>query len=105
MSRVAVMGSGSWGTAFAMILADAGGDVVMWSRDADLARRHCERRADRDFDIAAAAGTTEHGIAAADDEDVGIHGRGLRAYVGGHVRVLVSGGAFAASPGCQTLSR
>ena len=39
MSRVAVMGSGSWGTAFAMILADAGGDVVMWSRDADLARQ------------------------------------------------------------------
>jgi len=39
MSRVAVMGSGSWGTAFAMILADAGGDVVMWSRDADVARQ------------------------------------------------------------------
>ncbi len=39
MSRVAVMGSGSWGTAFAMVLADAGGDVVMWSRDADLARQ------------------------------------------------------------------
>ena len=39
MSRVAVMGSGSWGTAFAMILADAGGDVVMWSRDADIARQ------------------------------------------------------------------
>lgn len=33
MSRTAVMGSGSWGTAFAMILADAGGDVVVWSRD------------------------------------------------------------------------
>lgn len=39
MSRVAVMGSGSWGTAFAMILADAGGDVVMWSRDEELARQ------------------------------------------------------------------
>ena len=39
MSRVAVMGSGSWGTAFAMILADAGGDVVMWSRDADIVRQ------------------------------------------------------------------
>lgn len=38
MSRVAVMGSGSWGTAFAMILADAGGDVVMWSRDPEAAR-------------------------------------------------------------------
>jgi glycerol-3-phosphate dehydrogenase (NAD(P)+) len=39
MSRVAVMGAGSWGTAFAMILADAGGDVVMWSRDADIVRQ------------------------------------------------------------------
>ena len=39
MTRVAVMGSGSWGTAFAMVLADAGGDVVMWSRDEDVARQ------------------------------------------------------------------
>ncbi|MFM7211104.1 MAG: NAD(P)H-dependent glycerol-3-phosphate dehydrogenase [Actinomycetota bacterium] len=38
MSRAAVMGSGSWGTAFAMILADAGGDVVVWSRDESTAR-------------------------------------------------------------------
>ena len=39
MTRVAVMGSGSWGTAFAMILADAGGDVVLWGRDEALARQ------------------------------------------------------------------
>lgn len=39
MSRVAVMGSGSWGTAFAMILADAGSEVVVWSRDGDVARQ------------------------------------------------------------------
>lgn len=38
MTRVAVMGSGSWGTAFAMVLADAGGDVVLWSREASVAR-------------------------------------------------------------------
>lgn len=37
MSRVAVMGSGSWGTAFAMILADAGGEVTLWSRDPNTA--------------------------------------------------------------------
>jgi glycerol-3-phosphate dehydrogenase (NAD(P)+) len=35
--RIAVMGSGSWGTAFAMVLADADNDVVMWSRHAHLA--------------------------------------------------------------------
>ena len=27
MSRVAIMGSGSWGTAFSMVLADAGSQV------------------------------------------------------------------------------
>ena len=31
--RAAVMGSGSWGTAFAMVLADAGADVTVWGRD------------------------------------------------------------------------
>ncbi len=35
--RVAVMGSGSWGTAFAMVLADAGNEVVVWGRDPELA--------------------------------------------------------------------
>lgn len=32
MTRVAVLGNGSWGTAFSMVLADAGGDVVLWGR-------------------------------------------------------------------------
>lgn len=36
MTRVAMMGSGSWGTAFAMVLADAGSDVVVWGRDTDV---------------------------------------------------------------------
>jgi glycerol-3-phosphate dehydrogenase (NAD(P)+) len=35
--RIAVMGSGSWGTAYAMVLADAGNDVMLWGRHADLA--------------------------------------------------------------------
>jgi len=34
--RVAVMGTGSWGTAFAMVLSDAGHDVVVWGRDPEL---------------------------------------------------------------------
>ncbi|MFC7220925.1 NAD(P)H-dependent glycerol-3-phosphate dehydrogenase [Streptomyces polyrhachis] len=32
MTRVAVFGTGSWGTAFSMVLADAGCEVVMWGR-------------------------------------------------------------------------
>lgn len=35
--RVAVMGMGSWGTAFGMVLADAGNDVALWGRNDELA--------------------------------------------------------------------
>ncbi|WP_375426436.1 NAD(P)H-dependent glycerol-3-phosphate dehydrogenase [uncultured Friedmanniella sp.] len=37
MSRVAVMGAGSWGTAFALVLSDAGNDVTLWARRPELA--------------------------------------------------------------------
>jgi glycerol-3-phosphate dehydrogenase (NAD(P)+) len=36
MTRVAVLGAGSWGSAFSMVLADAGNDVVLWGRRAEL---------------------------------------------------------------------
>ncbi len=36
MARVAVMGAGSWGTGFGMVLCDAGGDVVMWAREPEV---------------------------------------------------------------------
>jgi glycerol-3-phosphate dehydrogenase (NAD(P)+) len=36
--RVAVLGSGSWGTALASVLADIGHDVLLWARDVELAR-------------------------------------------------------------------
>jgi glycerol-3-phosphate dehydrogenase (NAD(P)+) len=35
--RVAVMGAGSWGSVFSMILADAGCDVSLWARGAAIA--------------------------------------------------------------------
>jgi glycerol-3-phosphate dehydrogenase (NAD(P)+) len=35
--RVAVMGAGSWGTAFAKLCADAGRDVVIWARREEVA--------------------------------------------------------------------
>jgi glycerol-3-phosphate dehydrogenase (NAD(P)+) len=41
--RIAVMGSGSWGTAFGMVLADAGNDVVLWGRDAGIAEAIASR--------------------------------------------------------------
>jgi glycerol-3-phosphate dehydrogenase (NAD(P)+) len=35
--RVTVMGSGSWGTAFALVLADAANEVTLWARRPELA--------------------------------------------------------------------
>jgi glycerol-3-phosphate dehydrogenase (NAD(P)+) len=37
--RAAVLGAGSWGTTFAKVLADAGGEVVLWARRQELADR------------------------------------------------------------------
>ncbi|MPZ88488.1 MAG: NAD(P)H-dependent glycerol-3-phosphate dehydrogenase [Nitriliruptorales bacterium] len=37
MGRVAVMGAGSWGTAFSVLCADAGEDVVLWARRDEVA--------------------------------------------------------------------
>jgi glycerol-3-phosphate dehydrogenase (NAD(P)+) len=36
MAKIAVIGAGSWGTTFAKILADAGNDVTIWARRADI---------------------------------------------------------------------
>jgi glycerol-3-phosphate dehydrogenase (NAD(P)+) len=33
MTRAAVMGTGSWGTAYGMVMADAGTEVVLWGKD------------------------------------------------------------------------
>jgi glycerol-3-phosphate dehydrogenase (NAD(P)+) len=44
-ATVAVMGAGSWGTAFSMILGDAGKDVRLWARRPELADKiNSERR-------------------------------------------------------------
>jgi len=37
MTKVAMMGGGSWGTAFATVLADAGSQVTLWTRSAEIA--------------------------------------------------------------------
>ena len=36
MTKVAVFGAGSWGTAFSIVLADAGNDVTIWARREDV---------------------------------------------------------------------
>src|SRR2546423_8243774 len=43
MTRAAVLGAGSWGTAFSTVLVDAGCDVTMWARRHDIAASIDER--------------------------------------------------------------
>ncbi|AGT92129.1 NAD(P)H-dependent glycerol-3-phosphate dehydrogenase [Rhodococcus erythropolis] len=39
MSKAAVLGAGSWGTALAKVMAEAGTDVTMWARREEVAKR------------------------------------------------------------------
>ncbi len=47
--RAAVMGAGAWGTALSKVLADAGGDVVLWSRRPELAAEINAKRTNADY--------------------------------------------------------
>ncbi|MEV0280589.1 NAD(P)H-dependent glycerol-3-phosphate dehydrogenase [Streptomyces sp. NPDC050610] len=49
MTRCAVYGTGSWGTAFAMVLADAGCEVTMWARRADVVEAVNTGRSNPDY--------------------------------------------------------
>jgi glycerol-3-phosphate dehydrogenase (NAD(P)+) len=47
--RVAVLGAGSWGTAFAKVMADAGRDVRLWARRPEVAAAVNQRHANPDY--------------------------------------------------------
>jgi glycerol-3-phosphate dehydrogenase (NAD(P)+) len=49
MSRVAVFGAGSWGTAFSLVLADAGHEVTMWGRREDVCTAINEKHENPDY--------------------------------------------------------
>lgn len=49
MSRVAVFGAGSWGTAFSLVLADAGNDVTIWGRRPEVCAAINERHENTDY--------------------------------------------------------
>ncbi len=50
MSRLGILGAGSWGTALAAHLAGAGGhSVALWARDPELARRMAGERCNPDY--------------------------------------------------------
>ncbi|GAB98020.1 glycerol-3-phosphate dehydrogenase (NAD(P)+) [Kineosphaera limosa] len=49
MRRVAVFGTGSWGTAFSAVLADAGNDVRLWGRRPELIETINSTRINADY--------------------------------------------------------
>ena len=49
MTRAAVLGTGSWGTAFAAVLADAGTDTILWARRPELAAAIRDRHENPDY--------------------------------------------------------
>jgi glycerol-3-phosphate dehydrogenase (NAD(P)+) len=49
MSKVAVLGAGSWGTAFSIVLADGGNDVSIWARREEIADSINEQRENAEY--------------------------------------------------------
>lgn len=47
--KVAVFSAGSWGTAFSLVLADAGNDVTMWARREEVASAINEQRENPEY--------------------------------------------------------
>ena len=74
MTKVAVFGAGSWGTAFSVVLADAGNDVTMWGRREELCATINEKRENTDYlpgiDLPDAVGATHDPERALDGAEV-----------------------------------
>jgi glycerol-3-phosphate dehydrogenase (NAD(P)+) len=49
MTKVAVLVAGSWGTAFSIVLADAGNDVVLYARRSEVCEAINEKRENTDY--------------------------------------------------------
>jgi glycerol-3-phosphate dehydrogenase (NAD(P)+) len=49
MSKVAIFGAGSWGTAFSLVLADAGHHVTVWGRREDVCTAINEKHENTDY--------------------------------------------------------
>src|SRR5262245_14483321 len=49
VSRCAVFGTGSWGTAFSLVLADAGCHVTLWGRRPELVEKIVRKHENPDY--------------------------------------------------------
>ena len=68
MTRATVLGAGGWGTAFALVLADAGCDVRLWARRREVADELAQRRTNSSYlpgvELPAAVSATDDDAAA-----------------------------------------
>ncbi|HJR37689.1 MAG TPA: NAD(P)H-dependent glycerol-3-phosphate dehydrogenase [Nocardioidaceae bacterium] len=71
MSKVAVFGGGSWGPAFSIVLADAGNDVTIWARRAEVCAAINENRENPEYLPGIELPET---IAATHDPEQALHG-------------------------------
>ncbi len=77
MTRAAVLGSGSWGTTFAAVLAEAGHEVVVWTRRPEIAEEITVRHTNAGYVAGvtlptAVTATTDLAAALADAELVAV---------------------------------
>ena len=98
MTRVAVLGSGSWGTAFGKVLADAGGEVVLWARREELAAQVRDTHENADYlpgiALPAALTATSDALTAVDGADfvvLAVPSQSLRDNLGAVARGLAPG--------------
>ncbi|GAB3259336.1 NAD(P)H-dependent glycerol-3-phosphate dehydrogenase [Alteromonas gracilis] len=85
MTKVAVLGAGSWGTAFSMVLADAGNDVSLWARREEVCATINETRENADYlpgitlpDAISATHDPERALAGADFVVLAVPSQSLR---------------------------
>jgi glycerol-3-phosphate dehydrogenase (NAD(P)+) len=110
MSKIAVLGAGSWGTALAKTLADQGHEVWLWARNAELAAELEAARENRPYlpGIALPAGLTAthelpRALSGAGSVYFVVPSHGLRAVVGEALPWLPKHGALiTASKGIET---
>jgi glycerol-3-phosphate dehydrogenase (NAD(P)+) len=77
VTRAAVLGAGSWGTAFAKVLADAGTAVTLWARRPEVAEAINVKHENADY---LPAVTLPDGVVATADAGVALDGADLVAF-------------------------
>jgi glycerol-3-phosphate dehydrogenase (NAD(P)+) len=93
--RAAVLGAGSWGTAFGKVLADAGCDVRLWARRAEIAKGIEESRENVDYlpgirlpDLLHTSGDAKEAIDGADLVVLAVPSQTLRENLTGWVEAI-----------------